>query len=151
MELNLNLTDFMGMRQLRPKDLRRVLVVEDDVLLREMIVDALAVAGFQTCEACCAGEALELLRDPRIADEIAAMVTDVDMPGDLDGIGLAARVNENWPRIGVVITSGAHRGGALLQRRPNLFLPKPFRTDRLVAAIRSLIEPEFASAQRCAS
>ncbi len=62
MELNSNLTDFTGMKQLRPKDLRRVLVVEDDVLLREMIVDCAGEAGFQTSEACCADEALELLR-----------------------------------------------------------------------------------------
>ncbi len=140
------------MRELPPKDLRRILVVEDDLLLRDMIVDILDEAGFATSGACCAGEALELLRDQQDStEEIAAVVTDVDMPGELDGIGLAARVNENWPRIGVVITSGAHRGAALVLRPPALFLAKPFRADRLIAAVRSVLEAEFASPQRRAS
>lgn len=140
------------MRELRPKDLRRILVVEDDLLLRELIVDILAEAGFATSGACCAGEALQLLQNQQgMAEEIAAVVTDVDMPGELDGIGLAARVNEIWPWIGVVITSGAHRGAALALRPSALFLAKPFRADRLVAAVRSVSEAEFASPRRRAS
>jgi two-component system, response regulator PdtaR len=140
------------MRQYLSQQLRRVLVVEDDAFLRDMIADILAEAGFATNRACCASEALDLLQNqPDIAEEIAALVTDVDMPGELDGIGLAARVNEIRPQIGVVITSGAHRGGALGLRRPAVFLAKPFHADRLIAAVRSVIEAGFAAPQQCAS
>ncbi|HEY1736626.1 MAG TPA: response regulator, partial [Methylovirgula sp.] len=110
--------------------------------------DILNDAGFFTREAACAEEALDSLHEPAFADEIAALVTDVDMPGDLDGVGLAALVQECWPRMGVVVTSGAHRGAALLLRKPAVFLPKPFRADRLIAALRSVIAPQFALAEQ---
>lgn len=148
MELVLNLTDLRIMEYTRLLDAGHILVVEDDCLLREMIVDMLTDEGFAASEACCADEALRLLRD---RSDFAAMVTDVDMPGELNGIALAAQVNERWPGIGIVVTSGAHRGGALGVRRPVFFLPKPFRADRLIAAVHSVMETEFASVHRRAS
>ena len=148
MELVLNLTDLRIMEHARLLDAGRILVVEDDCLLREMIVDMLTDEGFAASETCCADEALHLLSN---RSDFAAMVTDVDMPGELNGIALAAQVNEHWPRIGIVVTSGAHRGGALGVRRPVFFLPKPFRADRLIAAVHSVMEPEFASVHRRAS
>jgi len=132
------------MKQRRPEELSRILIVEDDDLLRVTISDFLCEAGFRTRQACCAEEALSLLEKPGIADEIAALVTDVDMPGDLDGVGLAALVRESWPHMGIVVTSGAHSGAALLLRKPALFLPKPFGSERLIAAVRAVIEPQFA-------
>lgn len=148
MELVLNLTDLRIMEHARLLDAGRILVVEDDCLLREMIVDMLTDEGFVTSEACCADEALRLLRG---RSDFAAMVTDVDMPGELNGIALAKQVNERWPQIGVVVTSGAHRGGALGVRRSVFFLPKPFRADRLIAAVHFVMETEFASVHRRAS
>ncbi len=151
MELISNLTDLAVMRQTCPHDFRRVLVVEDDALVREVSADILAEAGFRTSEATCAAEALELLQNPEFAGEIDAIVTDVDMPGDLDGIGLAARVREVWPRIGVVITSGAPRGAVAALRQPAMFLAKPFRAERLVAAVQSVMDTHYASTERRAS
>lgn len=151
MELILNLTDLAVMTQTCPHDLRRVLVVEDDALVREVSADILADAGFRTSEATCAAEALALLQNPEFAGEIDAIVTDVDMPGELDGIGLAARVREGWPRIGVVITSGVPRGTTAALRQPALFLAKPFRADRLIAAVESVLGPQFVETDRRAS
>jgi DNA-binding NtrC family response regulator len=151
MELILNLTDLAVMTQTCPHDLRRVLVVEDDALVREVSADILTEAGFRTSEATCAAEALALLQNPEFAGEIDAIVTDVDMPGELDGIDLAARVREVWPRIGVVITSGAPSGATAALRQPALFLAKPFRADRLVAAVQSVMDKRFAPIERRAS
>ena len=148
MELVLNLTGFCSMEHARLLDADRVLVVEDDCLLREMIVDMLMDEGFATSEAYCADQALQLLRN---RNDIAAMVTDVDMPGEMNGIALAAQVSQNWPWIGIVVTSGAHRGGALGVHRPVFFLPKPFRADRLVAAVHSVMATRFAPVHRRAS
>lgn len=118
-----------------------VLVVEDDIFLREMMVDILAEAGYATYEAGCAAEALGLLHDrPQLAAEIALVITDIDMPGDLDGIGLAQHLRESFPQIGVIITSGAHRGAALAVQPPLRFLPKPFRATGLVAAVQAVIK-----------
>lgn len=132
------------MKQRHPEEMNRILIVEDDDLLRLTIADFLGEEGFRTRQACCADEALALLGKPGIADQIAAVVTDVDMPGDLDGIGLAALVHANWPHIGIVVTSGAHIGAALLLREPAVFLPKPFGSERLVSAVRAVIAPQFA-------
>jgi DNA-binding NtrC family response regulator len=148
MELVSNLTDLPVMENTRSQNAGRVLVVEDDDLLRGLIVEMLADVGFTASDACCADEALQLLKNQC---DFVAMVTDVDMPGDLNGIALAAQVNEKWPWIGVVITSGAHRGGALGPRRQAIFLPKPFHADRLAVAVHSVIRAEVAPAHRRAS
>lgn len=136
------------MKQRRPGEMSRILIVEDDDLLRLTIADFLGEEGFRTRQACCAEEALSLLEKPGIGDEIAALVTDVDMPGALNGVGLAALVHESWPHIGIVVTSGAHSGAALLLREPAIFLPKPFGAERLIAAVRTVIEPQFAAMEQ---
>ena len=133
------------MRQFRPRDLNHILLVEDDDLLRDILNDILCEAGFRTSEACCADEALNLLKESGFAEGTAALVTDIDMPGSLDGIALASCVHEKWPRIGIVVTSGAHCGAGLLIRPPAVFLPKPFRGERLIEAVRSVIEGELAA------
>jgi len=133
------------MRRFRPRDLNHILLVEDDDLLRDILNDILCEAGFRTSEACCADEALNLLKESGFAEGTAALVTDIDMPGTLDGIALAGCVREKWPRIGIVVTSGAHCGAGLLIRPPAVFLPKPFRGERLIEAVRSVIEGELAA------
>jgi len=132
------------MKQFRPGDASHILLVEDDDLLRDILSDILDEAGFRTSEACCADEALNLLEEAGFAEATAALVTDVDMPGTLDGIALALRVRERWPRMGIVVTSGAHCGAGLLMRAPTVFLPKPFRGERLIEAVRSVIQDKLA-------
>ncbi|QXX73581.1 response regulator [Methylovirgula sp. HY1] len=118
----------------------RILVVEDDALVRELIVEILADAGYAMSEVSCADEALDLFcRQPDLAAKIAVVVTDIDMPGEIDGLGLAARLAAAWPQIGVVVTSGARRAETRTLRQPSVFLAKPFRPDRLVAAVSSVI------------
>ncbi len=120
-----------------------VLVVEDDPLVREMIIDILLEAGFATDEAGCADEALRgLAQQP----EIAAVVTDIDMPGALDGIELSWRIDERWPQIGVIVISGGCGTAAPLPRGA-LFLAKPFTASRLLHSLAELrINSPLASA-----
>lgn len=137
------------MRQIRTSDSIRILVVEDDALVRGLIVDVLAEAGYATSEASCAAEALDLFsRRPEIAGEIALVITDVDMPGEIDGIGLAARLKAAWPWLGIVITSGAHRAEIQMLCPWAVFLAKPFRADSLVTTVRSVIDADEASHRR---
>lgn len=105
-----------------------VLVVEDDRLVRETMADVLRDAGFATCEAGCADDALRALAE----HPVDAVVTDIDMPGEIDGIGLARRMGELWPEIGVLVISGGKR--ALLPPAAR-FLAKPFTAGRLLAAL----------------
>jgi len=119
----------------------RILVVEDEPLVRDMIVDVLLEAGFDTHEAGCAEQALRgLAQQP-----IDAVITDIDMPGELDGIDLARRINELWPGIGVIVTSGGSRPAASLPRMAR-FLAKPFTAGRLLHAITELIDARLCAA-----
>lgn len=85
-----------------------VLVVEDELLIRMFLSDELRDAGFHVIEAFNADEALVVLRS--VVPDI--IVSDVRMPGSLDGIGLLAAVRETFPTLPVIITS-AHLQPAL--------------------------------------
>jgi two-component system, response regulator PdtaR len=80
-----------------------VLVVEDEPLVRLDIVDFLVREGFDVKDAPNADEAIRLLEsDP----SIQVIFTDIDMPGSMDGLKLAAVVRDRWPPVRLVITSG---------------------------------------------
>ncbi|AXV17768.1 hypothetical protein CYG48_18340 (plasmid) [Neorhizobium sp. SOG26] len=106
-----------------------ILVIEDEPLLRMSVTDNLQDAGFHVLEASNADEALALLESHA---SIGSIFTDIDMPGELDGLMLAWIVRDRWPPIEIIITSGHRRVNvADMPERP-LFFPKPLRaqTDR---------------------
>jgi CheY-like chemotaxis protein len=80
-----------------------ILVVEDELLVRIVQVDILREAGFRVAEAQDADEAFDMLRR---RPEIAAVLTDVDMPGSLNGFEFARLVKQGWPEVGVLTISG---------------------------------------------
>jgi two-component system, response regulator PdtaR len=116
-----------------------VLVVEDDLLVRDVIVEVLKEAGFAACEAANAEEALRALAK-RSFD---AVVTDIDMPGEIDGLGLARRIGELKPEVGVILTSG--RAGRILPPGTR-FLVKPFTVRSLLQSVAALIDERLYAA-----
>ena len=83
----------------------KVLVVEDEPLVRIDIADSLVDAGFEVIEAANAAEAIAALES--YAD-IRLIFTDIDMPGSMDGLKLASAVRDRWPPVKIIVTSG-HR------------------------------------------
>ena len=77
-----------------------VLVVEDEMLLRMCAVDMVLDAGYTPLEALDAAEALAILES---RSDVALMCTDIQMPGQMDGMGLAHAVHERWPTIGIIV------------------------------------------------
>ena len=71
--------------------------------MRIVQVDILREAGFRVAEAQDADEAFDMLRR---RPEIAAVLTDVDMPGSLNGFEFARLVKQGWPEVGVLTISG---------------------------------------------
>jgi DNA-binding NtrC family response regulator len=65
--------------------------------------DGLEDAGFDVVEAANVQQAMEVLQS---RDDVGVLFTDVDMPGDLDGLDLADLVHDRWPSIKLVVTSG---------------------------------------------
>lgn len=97
----------------------RILIVEDEALIRLMIADALRDEGVTVIEASTADEALGHLG---LDDPIDLVFTDHRMPGSMTGADLASRIREKWPNIGVVLTSGDFDGRAY----PGKVLRKPY-------------------------
>lgn len=87
----------------RQKTCKAVLLVEDDPLIRWSGVDLLQEAGFDAVEAQDADEALSILES---RSDVLLLVTDVDMPGSMDGLALASIVRRRWPDLQIIISSG---------------------------------------------
>jgi len=80
-----------------------VLIVEDEVLIRMLLSEALRQEGYAVVEAATADEALSVLESSSSPD---VLITDVRMPGSIDGFELAAYVRRTKPELKVIITSG---------------------------------------------
>jgi|SRR5580704_4551062 CheY-like chemotaxis protein len=98
-----------------------ILIVEDDALQRLATSGMFLAAGFRVLEAENADEALQLLETN---DEIALLLTDVTMPGSMNGSQLAHRVTRQWPRIAIIVVSGRPRPDNL--RQSTSFHAKPY-------------------------
>ena len=109
-----------------------ILVVEDDDLVRMNAVALLEDAGFAVIEARQADEAWFILHE---RSDIAAIFTDVDMPGTMCGVTLAERVSAAWPDIRLVLTSGRHRLADTEVPDHGLFVPKPYKAAQVVDAL----------------
>ena len=118
-----------------------VLLVEDEALLRMFVSDLLRdEGGFKVIEAADADEALTLLE--ATGDDVRVLVTDVEMPGSMDGFTFTRVVHKAWPHIGFVVLSGrmAPQRGEVPEGA--LFFPKPFRAEALIKAVRSVLGSE---------
>ena len=115
-----------------------VLVVEDEILIRMMVSESLRQAGCEVFEAASADEALEVLSASASPD---VLVTDVKMPGCVDGLELASRVRKTLPELKVVITSG-HALAQSADGVADAFLAKPFALEQLVGRVRALVAAE---------
>ncbi len=113
---------------------RKVLVVEDEPHLREAVAEALALEGFDVTEAASGDEAAGLIGDP---DRFDLLVTDVQMPGRLDGMEVAARARARQPGLPIVVATGrreAQPGVDRLQPRCALVM-KPYGLRAILDAI----------------
>jgi CheY-like chemotaxis protein len=115
-----------------------ILIVEDDFLIRMHAAEMIGDAGFDVIEAASADEAIVILED-RL--DITAVFTDIQMPGSMDGLKLAAAIRGRWPPIKIIATSGF-----VDVRQDDLpeggrFLPKPYSPEQIVGALRELTNP----------
>jgi DNA-binding NtrC family response regulator len=109
-----------------------VLLVEDDVLQRQIFADILTADGFEVVE-CAAAEAAELIIATS-GTELRAVITDQNLQGSTLGSELAGFARRMFPRLTVVLMSGY----APPQQVGNThFLRKPFSPDELLAAVRA--------------
>jgi CheY-like chemotaxis protein len=121
----------------------RILVVDDEWIIRALIAQSLRDAGYDVAEAE-NGDIAALLLD---SGQFNVLVTDIHMPGQLDGVALAERVRRQMPNLWVVFVTG----------RPDVIrrvidgglgdavLSKPFQPEEVVQVVHQLLGPEEAS------
>ena len=114
-----------------------VVIVEDEFLVRDLAVCELEDNGFTVVEFETADAALPYLEEH--GGDAALILTDVQMPGRLDGLGLVELLSRLWPDLPVLITSG----GPLVDPRRlppcATFLSKPWTPAAMVDRVNSLV------------
>jgi CheY-like chemotaxis protein len=119
----------------RPHDRPTILIVEDEPVLLMDAVNMVEEAGFEAVEASNADEAIEILTSRA---DIRILLTDIDMPGSMDGVKLAHYVRDRWPPIEIIIVSGHSTVSAEEMPERGLFFSKPYRPQAITAAMRRL-------------
>ena len=113
-----------------------VLVVEDEMLLRMRAVDMVEDAGYTSLEAVDADEAVAILE---ARSDVALMLTDIQMPGSMDGLKLAHAVHKRWPPIRIILVSGQLKLADIDIPLDSRFFGKPLDAAEMIAQMRTMI------------
>jgi DNA-binding NtrC family response regulator len=115
-----------------------ILVVEDDVLVRMPIAQYLRDCGYKVIEAANADEAMTVLLHSKTTVDV--VFSDIEMPGSLDGFGLAKWIRENRPGLDVLLAGTVPRAvdcaKSLCEQGP---IPKPYEAQIVHSHIRRLL------------
>lgn len=114
----------------------QILVVEDEPLLRMDVADHLSEQGYNVFEAGNADEAISILEHQL---EIRLIITDIDMPGSMDGLKLAEAVRNRWPPVKIIVVSG-HRIIEITDLPDgSVFFSKPYTPSQIISSMRELL------------
>ena len=109
-----------------------IMVVEDEVLIRNAISEYLRHCGYVVIEAVSADEAITMLNEPKVSIDV--VFSDIEMPGTMDGFGLAQWVRANKPNVHMILTGNiqkaANAAGDLCEQGPHL--EKPYEPQQLI-------------------
>jgi two-component system, response regulator PdtaR len=113
-----------------------VLVVEDEAVIRMDLAESLGDAGFDVIEVANAHDAVAVLAvEPRVA----IVVTDIEMPGSMDGWDLARLIRDRWPPVHIIAVSGRQVPQFGDMPDESQFFAKPYDINRLVKAARAYL------------
>ncbi|WP_426442527.1 response regulator [Bradyrhizobium genosp. P] len=110
-----------------------VLVVEDEFLIRLHAANMVEAAGFQALTAENADDAIAILE---ARDDVRVIFTDIQMPGSMDGLKLAAAVRDRWPPIAIIATSAVNVRDKL--PAGGRFIPKPYSLTEVELHLREV-------------
>jgi DNA-binding NtrC family response regulator len=109
-----------------------ILAVEDETLVKDYLTDILEEAGYQVVSAANVDEAIEILGS---RNDIRILITDVNVPGSMDGLRVAWVVKDRWPPIKIIIATGKEPPRSETMPIDSQFLPKPYLPHRVLAAV----------------
>jgi two-component sensor histidine kinase/CheY-like chemotaxis protein len=113
-----------------------VLVVEDEMVLRMRAADIVEDAGFHPIEAVNADEAISILES---RSDISLLLTDIQMPGSMDGLKLAHAVHERWPSIKIILVSGRVTPTDAEKPADSLFFGKPLGVEQMITELQGMV------------
>jgi CheY-like chemotaxis protein len=108
----------------------RILVIEDEVLVRALVADALRDAGFTVIEASNADDALAYVT---AGGEVDLVFSDIRMPGPVSGLELARQLRDRHPSLPIILTSGSHGPDSV--DTLGQYLPKPYNIEHAISMV----------------
>jgi two-component sensor histidine kinase/CheY-like chemotaxis protein len=114
----------------------KVLIVEDEMILRMRAVDIVEDAGFCPVEAVNADEAISILES---RSDISLLFTDIQMPGSIDGLKLAHAVHDRWPSIKIVLVSGQVSPSDAERPADSRFFRKPLGVEEMITELQTMV------------
>lgn len=112
-----------------------ILTVEDEFLIGEYLGHVLEEAGHDVISTSNADEAIAVLES---RNDIRVIITDINIPGSMNGLKLAAAVRGRWPPIKIIVATGKDRPDKDQMPEQSQFLAKPYVPERILAAVRCL-------------
>lgn len=114
-----------------------IVVVEDEPLVRIYLSDVLGQSGFEVLVATNGEDGLALAK----REDVCAVISDVAMPGPVNGFELARRVKSDSPRTGVILVSGVMEPQGYHLPRGVRFVTKPIKASTLLRLVREVADP----------
>ncbi|MBP5953662.1 response regulator [Pseudomonas iridis] len=115
-----------------------ILVVEDDPLILEFLCEILQEEGFKV-EPHTSADAAKLYLEEH-ASQVALLLTDITMPGEINGAGLANLVGDRWPEKPVMVMSGYETPESSGVKHPVAFIKKPWTFGQLLDCVDSALK-----------
>ena len=112
-----------------------ILLVEDEALIRMATAAMLEDEGYRVLESHDANDALAILNEVGTIDVV---ITDVQMPGSIDGLELVRIIGKDYPHVQTLVTSGRASLNEARQCGANKFLTKPYTASAIQSAVRSV-------------
>lgn len=115
----------------------RVLLVEDEWFIRFDVAEQLRTAGFEVVEASTADEAMDYISS---GERVDALITDIRMPGTLDGLELAGKLRVMQPMLLILVASGSVELESAASR-VGRFIRKPYDPKQIAMLIAEMLGP----------
>jgi CheY-like chemotaxis protein len=112
-----------------------IIVAEDDFIMSEYLSGILTEKGYSVIAVANANDAIAMFEH---RDDVRMLISDINMPGSINGLNLAATVRERWPHIKIIITTGQARPKIEEVPEGSLYLRKPYTPGSVMAAVLSL-------------
>jgi DNA-binding response OmpR family regulator len=116
-----------------------VLIVEDEVLIRDILVEKLCSHGHEVCEAHTGDDAAVLIENPPKA--FTLLITDIHMPGQRDGVEVGRLMRQHHPSLPIIYTTG--RSDTLAAIGPlgpkDAVVLKPYTPTQIMDVVRQLL------------